>query len=121
MGVLRQILLMALGILLPLALQHYDRRRFDAEQRARAWNGASWGAALYAFGPLSMLGWCWVTRPRWPGWQRLVVGALSVLAIGIVIQGVDWLLPGGDPEPEPAPKHQPRPRSRSNRGVDRGE
>ncbi|WP_437533710.1 transcriptional regulator [Sorangium sp. So ce726] len=62
MSTLRLALQMVLGIALPFALQRWDRRRLTPEQRAACWNGATWGAALYAFGPLSMLGWCWVTR-----------------------------------------------------------
>jgi hypothetical protein len=65
MRVLRFVLVMVLGIALPLGVQLWDRRRLDASQRARAWNGATWGAALYAFSVFSMLGWCWVTRGGW--------------------------------------------------------
>jgi hypothetical protein len=71
MRVLRFVLSLALGIALPLAVQLWDRRRLDEEQRARAWNGATWGAALYAFSVFSMLGWFWVTRGGWRGRRAL--------------------------------------------------
>jgi hypothetical protein len=64
MGVARFALMMVLGIVLPLCVQLWDRRRQSAEQRARGWNTATWGSSLYAFGPLSMLGWIFVTRKR---------------------------------------------------------
>ncbi|MEQ9320055.1 MAG: hypothetical protein RIF41_12905 [Polyangiaceae bacterium] len=66
---------MILGIVLPLLVQLWDKRRLDDEARARSWNFATWGGALYAFGPLSMLGWSWVTRPFW--W-RVLMGPLWV-------------------------------------------
>ena len=47
---------MILNIVVPLGLQMLDKRLLRPEQRERAWNGASWAAALYAFGPLSMAG-----------------------------------------------------------------
>ncbi len=82
--VARMVLAMVLGIALPFCVQWLDRRRLSAEARARAWNTASWGAAVYAFGPASMLGWMWLTRPR--GW-RIAYGAvatsLAVLAIAL--------------------------------------
>jgi hypothetical protein len=87
-GVERTVILMVLGIVVPLALQLWDRRRLDEEQRARAWNFASWGAALYAFGPLSLLGWYWVTRR---GWRRLY-GPVAVLAVATVITAIDAVL-----------------------------
>lgn len=102
---LRVLLAFVLGMLLPWALQAWDRRRLTAEQRARAWNGASWGSALYAFGPLSMLGWCWVTRHAWGRWRNestlhligksaalLLVGLAASLAVIAVIVGVDALI-----------------------------
>ena len=88
MQVARAVLMMVLGILIPLAVQLLDKRRLDGEQRARAWNFASWGAALYAFGPLSMLGWFWVTRR---GWRRLY-GLPAVVLIALAISLVDYVL-----------------------------
>lgn len=84
-------LVMATG--LPLAVQLWDRGRLSPEQRARSWNAATWGAALYAFGPLSMLGWCWVTRRSW---LALGVGVVVGLALSAVAAGSSlltaWLL-----------------------------
>src|SRR5690606_14809989 len=61
-AVLRVVIQMVLAIVLTVALQLAVRARLPAERRARGWNGASWGAAVYAFGPASMLGFFWVTR-----------------------------------------------------------
>ena len=86
MKLLRYLLQMVLGIALPLAVQVWDKRRLSVEQQERAWNAASWGAALYAFGPLSMLGWCWVTRR---GWLRLALGVGTTALLLAVILAVD--------------------------------
>lgn len=58
----RVALQMALGIVLPLLVQRWDKARLSPERLGRTWSYATWGAALYAFGPLSMLGWVYVTR-----------------------------------------------------------
>ena len=79
---------MVLGIALPLMLQLWDHRRLGREARERAWNVASWGAALYAFGPLSMLGWCWVTRRGWARALGLPAAAVLVLLVELVAAGV---------------------------------
>lgn len=94
MAVIRVALQMALGIALTVLLQIALRRRLPEERRARGWNGASWGAAVYAFGPLSMLGFCWVTRA--PGARGAAaawaqgLGWTALLAMTLV--GVDELL-----------------------------
>lgn len=87
MKVARTAVAMILGILLPLIVQLIDKRRLSAEARERAWNTATWGSALYAFGPLSMLGWSWVTRPRW---RRIVMGPLWLGGIVAVMTAVDY-------------------------------
>jgi hypothetical protein len=79
MEVARTALAMVLSIVLPLLVQRWDKRRFTPTQRERSWTFASWGTALYAFGPLSMLGWFWVTRPRW---RRV---ALAPIVMGPVL------------------------------------
>ncbi len=89
MEVARTAVVMVLSIVLPLCVQLWDRRRMDAAQRARVWNIASWGAALYAFGPLSLLGWSWVTRARW---RRLWFGPLSMGAVLLVMALIDTAL-----------------------------
>ncbi len=81
-------LLFALNLGLPLAVQIWDRRRLTSRQRARSWNGASWGSALYVAGPLSMIAWAWVTRNEWTRWRQDGLGAALgrsalVLAAGL--------------------------------------
>ncbi|APR80144.1 Hypothetical protein A7982_05491 [Minicystis rosea] len=104
MNTLRYSIAVILGFALPYLVQRWDRARLPPEGRAAAWNGASWGAALYAFGPLSMLGWAVVTRARLAKWEReggaimmvvklvglLVAGAMAAVLISVVIAGVDW-------------------------------
>ena len=59
---------------------------------------ASWGAALYAFGPLSLLGWAVVTRGMWP--YRPAVRVTVSLVFGLALTGaavllvaaIDWLI-----------------------------
>jgi hypothetical protein len=89
---------MILGIVLPLLVQLWDKRRLSNEERARSWTVATWGSALYAFGPLSMLGWSFVTRR---GWSRFVAGPLWMAAIVVTMSLVDHglaLLGGGEVE-----------------------
>lgn len=96
MGVLRFIIQMALSIALPLLVQWMDKKRLRPEQRDRAWNVATWGCALYAFGPLSMLGWGWVTRKSVGG---LFGGFGVMVALVLVIDAVDvgvGRIAGGD-------------------------
>jgi hypothetical protein len=76
---------LAVGIGLPLAVQLWDRGRLSPEQRARSWNGATWGAALYAFGPLSMLGWGWVTRKSALGLGLGILTGVGLLALSVGI------------------------------------
>jgi len=87
MKVAHTIIMMILGIVLPLMVQLWDRRRLNAEQRGRSWNFATWGAALYAFGPASMLGWIFLTRPK--GWRIIVAPAWTVPLILLL-----WLADG---------------------------
>jgi hypothetical protein len=87
-----------LGIALPLLLQLWDRRRLGREARERAWNVASWGAALYAFGPLSLLGWYSVTRRRWARALGVPMALAVILLIGLctaAIAAVWTALAGG--------------------------
>lgn len=76
---------LAVGIGLPLLVQLWDRSRLSPEQRARSWNTATWGAALYAFGPLSMLGWGWVTRKSVLGLLLGLVAGAALLAASVAI------------------------------------
>jgi hypothetical protein len=101
MKTLRFSLQIALGIALPLLFQLWHRRRLTAAQRTAAWNGATWGAALYAFGPLSMLGWFMVTRGMWPFGPAgrvaaaLLAGSLAAVVTALVIYGADQLVAFG--------------------------
>ena len=85
MDVLRVALGMVLSIVLPLMVQLVDRRLLRERGQDGPWNFATWGTALYAFGPLSMLAWSHLSRPRpwrWlmgPGWNAALL--LMVLAV----------------------------------------
>jgi hypothetical protein len=98
MKTFRFALQIALGVGLPLAVQIWHSRRLTPAQREAAWNGATWGAALYAFGPASMLGWCWVTRGAWPfrpavrGLIGIGAGVVATFAISLIIHGIDALV-----------------------------
>ena len=85
MKVARFTLQLVLAIVLPFAFQLIDRRTLSAEERARAWGGASWASAIYNFGEFSMLGWCWVTR-RWAG---IPMGVASSF---LLFMGVRWAI-----------------------------
>ncbi|MCC6552881.1 MAG: transcriptional regulator [Polyangiaceae bacterium] len=101
MKTLRFALQIALGIALPLLLQRWHRGRLPPAQRAFAWNGATWGAALYAFGPFSLLGWFWVTRRALPFGRagRALAGVgLGVAAsalVSLAIAGIDRVVAAG--------------------------
>jgi hypothetical protein len=82
---------MVLGIVLPLVVQRWDKRRLAPSARARAWNVATWGAALYAFGPLSALGWYWVTRHGWRKALGVPVAVGLVLVITLLGAAIEWL------------------------------
>jgi hypothetical protein len=100
MKVLLFSILTLLNWALTFAVQRWDRGRLTAAQRARAWNGASWGAAVYWFGFASMVPWLWVTRQRWRVWREdglalalaqsaalLVKGALAAAALFAILWG----------------------------------
>jgi hypothetical protein len=78
---------MILGIAIPVALQLWDRRFLSREEREWLWNYASWGSAVYNFGPFSLVAWGYVTRsPRY--WRGLFFGMLltwgALLAQGTI-------------------------------------
>jgi hypothetical protein len=86
----------ALNLGLTFAVQIWDKRRLTPRQRARSWNTASWGSALYVAGPLSMIAWAWVTRSEWARWRRSGLGGalgrsalvlVAGLGVGAVIYG----------------------------------
>lgn len=88
MRTLRFVFQITLSIVLTLVLQRWDRRRLTKEQQDRSWNTATWASALYAFGPLSMIGWGWVTRKSAAGLGLGVLGAAGLMAI---LGGADYL------------------------------
>ncbi len=114
MNTLRYVLGLILGFARPYAVQRWDRGRLPVRLRAGTWNTASWASALYGFGPLSMIGWAWVTRHDFRLWWRrdglllalvrsaalLLAGTVAAALIFGVILGLDallgWLL--GAPE-----------------------
>lgn len=85
MQAVRLLLSWILGILLTLAVQRWDVKRLDEEQRARSWNGATLGQALINFGPLSMIAWGWVTRRA----KGLLLGFVAAFLITTVVGIVD--------------------------------
>jgi hypothetical protein len=103
-GVVHYVLGETLGIGIPYAVQRWDRGRLTPAQRRRAWNTASWGSALYGFGQLSMIGWCWVTRADVRRWWRespplAVAKAALVILAGVLaaafLTTVIWALAEG--------------------------
>ncbi len=92
---------MVVSIVLPVAIQRMDRRRMSAAMRARTWNFATWGASVYAFGPLSMLGWFWVTRPRGTRvWQGAMAAGAALTAVELVDLVVVWRIGAVSPAGE---------------------
>lgn len=87
METLRVTIALILGMALPFAVQRWDRLRLTDEQRSGAWNAATWGAALYGFGPLSMIPWCWVTRHAWGEWRRESIFTLLVRSASLLLKG----------------------------------
>jgi hypothetical protein len=76
----------ALGILIPLAVQLLDRRRMTPEQRRWVWGYATWGSALYNFGPLSLVAWGYVTRS--PRYARGLAVGVGLTAIALAAQAL---------------------------------
>jgi hypothetical protein len=74
-----------LNIVVPYLITRRDRRRLDAVQLARAWNGPSWACAVYFFGPLSLPAHFWVTR-------RTLLGFLQGAAWTIGVFGSEYLI-----------------------------
>jgi hypothetical protein len=100
--VLRVLVIALLGILVPWGAQAWDARRLSPQARQQAWNGVSQACALFAFGPLSMLGWVWVTRVQWDHWRAkgraypwfrgaglLAAGALCATGLILVLSVLD--------------------------------
>lgn len=86
MGVLFFALNLVFGIAIPLAIQVWDRDRLSDEERAWVWGYASWGSALYNFGPLSLVAWGYVTRS--PRYLRGLAVGVGWTGVALVAQGV---------------------------------
>lgn len=80
-----------LGVAVTVAIQLADRRRMTAEERRWVWNFATWGQAVYNFGPLSLVAWGYVTRsPRYVRGLAIGVGeaAVAFAAQAVLAEGV---------------------------------
>ena len=77
-----------LNIAATLTLQIWDKRRLTPRQRARSWNAASWGSALYVAGPGSMIAWAWVTRNEWARWRRRGLGGALGRSALVLVAGL---------------------------------
>lgn len=90
----RQILALALGIVLPLLLQRFLRARMSTRRREQGWSNVTWAFALYAVGPLSMIPFAWVTRRHrglGEGLRALGIGVGWTVVLGVAMSAVDWL------------------------------
>jgi hypothetical protein len=97
----RFVLQLALGIVLPLLVQRWDRRRLGPLESDRAWNAASWGSALFNFGELSIVAWFWVTRRfRWSSLLGLPISLALFVFDHWAIDGLVAQIAGAKP---PAP------------------
>lgn len=80
---------LVLGVVLPLAVQLWDRERMTERERRRVWNTATWGSSLLWLGPLTLLGWGWVTRRTYkrylwgPVWLGIVFSMIHTIDIFI--------------------------------------
>jgi len=77
-----QIIGAAVAIALTYGIVRYDRTRIPSSWRQRGWNQATTGAAIYAFGPLSVVAYFWVTRRS----ARGVAQGLAVLLLLVILQ-----------------------------------
>ena len=82
------ILVFVLNTGLTLAVQIWDRRRLTTRQRARAWNSASWGSAIYVANAASMIPWAWVTRSEWATWRRRGLGFALARSVLLLVAGL---------------------------------
>lgn len=83
-----------LNYLMPYVWVALDRTRISRVQRARGWNSATTGSAIYTFGPLSLVAYYWVTRPRPIALFQGVLATAAVVTIEVlVLQGYELLGP----------------------------
>ncbi len=102
--------------LVPFAAQRVLLDRLPEERRERAWNALTWACALLWTGPLSMIPFCFVTRPVQPegaslgrrvgrGAGALGLGVLWAVALTALCLGIEYALTralGVDLEPQRA-------------------
>lgn len=74
------------GVTIPLGLQLLDRESLTHREREWVWGFASWGSALYNFGPLSLVAWGYVTRS--PRYLRGLGIGVALIARALVAQGL---------------------------------
>lgn len=76
------LLIQAVALLVPYALQRALLARMDPERRGRAWNPLSWAVALWWTNGLSMIPFAWITRPAS---QRALPRSLLALGWGLAL------------------------------------
>jgi len=94
-GVLFFVFSLFWGVTIPLGLQLLDRASLTSREREWVWGFASWGSALYNFGPLSLVAWGYVTRsPRYVRGLGIGVAltARALLAQGLLCEGFGRLI-----------------------------
>src|SRR3954471_4141528 len=94
---MREILVIALSFVLNAALPYFivkrDISRLSAERLSRAWNEASFLAAVIVFGPLSLPVHFVKTRRSWAGLALgLSLAAGAILCAGLAEAGLSWVL-----------------------------
>jgi hypothetical protein len=88
MKTLLLVIITLLNWALTFGVQLADRRRLSTTQRAAAWNTASWGAAVYWFGFMSMVPWAWVTRQQWRTWRARGLNEALARSLLLLVYGV---------------------------------
>lgn len=88
MKVLLFSILSVLNWTLTLGALLWDRRRLTNAQRARSWNVATWGCAVYWGGIFAALPWVWVTRSEWPEWRRRGLGHALKRSAWVLVEGL---------------------------------
>jgi hypothetical protein len=98
MAVLHFALALVTGYALVVGVQLADRWLLQTVAvRARGWNYATWGAAVYWLGELSLLGWCFVARFRFDPWLRHV-GVRAARSRSARVRRLFGVAPGRDVE-----------------------
>jgi hypothetical protein len=79
------VILAILNVAVPYLITRRDRRRLTKDELDRAWNTATWGSAVYFFGPLCLPVHFWVTR-------RSLWGLFQGGAWTIAVFSCEWLI-----------------------------